>query len=63
MLAGVLENIHQYQELARRYSLRAVPQMQEYITDTSDVLDDKELYRLSLEREPRGAPPPAIRPT
>jgi hypothetical protein len=59
MLAGVLENIHQYQELARRYSLRTVPQLQEYITDTSDVLDDKELYRLSLEREPRGAPPPA----
>jgi hypothetical protein len=60
MLASVLENIHQYQELARRYSLRAVPQLQEYITDTSEVLDDKELYRLSLEREPRGAPAPAI---
>jgi hypothetical protein len=52
MLASVLEQIHDYQALARRYTLRAVPQIQEHIQNF-DIRDDKELYKLSLLREAR----------
>ena len=58
MLASVLEAIASYQTLARRYSLLPVPLIQRHVTDDERVFDDKHLYALSLEHEPRGAAPP-----
>lgn len=51
-IANVIREIQQYQQSP--YYFQAVPQIQNWIKNIQPIENENQLYKMSLEREPRG---------